>query len=245
MNFNTKYGVIKTIPNDIAFVSELRKGKIYEEDIIINNLIPLLQKKQSETVDDIVLLDIGAHIGSHSIIYKSFIKNCKILCFEPQTPVYSILNFNINENKLVNVTTYNNAVGHTIMNTQLSNMLYDGYNCAIDYNNTNRPFNYGGVGLGENGEKVNMITIDSLNLDRCDYMKIDVEGAEILVLMGAINTIQKYKPAIFFEHTDKIVSGEMKRSMNITFEIPNIFEFLKNIGYNSITNVDNNNYLAI
>jgi FkbM family methyltransferase len=245
MLFNTTYGVIKSMPNDVAFVSELRKGKIYEEDLIVNTLIPLLQKKQSCTSDDIVILDVGSHIGSHSIIYKSFIKNCKILCFEPQKPIFDILNFNINENKLVNIITYNNAVGHTIMNTQLSNMLYDGYNCTIDYNNTNRSFNYGGIGLGENGEKINMISIDSLELDRCDYMKIDVEGAEILVLMGAINTIKKYKPAIFFEHTDKNVSVEMKRSMNITFEIPNIFDFLKNIGYNNIIMVDDNNYLAI
>ena len=46
MIFNTKYGVIKTIPNDITFVSELRKCKIYEEDLIIYKLIPLLQKKK-------------------------------------------------------------------------------------------------------------------------------------------------------------------------------------------------------
>ena len=241
--FNTKYGTIKVLQNDVAFVSELKKGKLYEEDLIVNKLVPLLQNKQNNSNDDIIILDIGSHIGTHSLIYKSFIKNCKILCFEPQKPIFDLLNFNINTNNLANVITYNNAVGHEVMNTQLSNMLYDGYNCIIDYNNNHRPFNYGGIGLGENGEKINMITIDSLNLERCDYIKIDVEGAEILVLMGAVNTIKKYKPTIFFEHTDKNVSDEMKKGMNIVFDVPDIFDYLKGFDY-TINRVDDNNYLA-
>jgi hypothetical protein len=46
---------------------------------------------------------------------------------------------------------------------------------------------------------VKQITIDSLNLDHCDLMKIDVETYECNVIEGAINTIEKYKPEIFLE----------------------------------------------
>ena len=89
-----------------------------------------------------------------------------------------------------------------------------------------------------------MISIDSLDLERCDYIKIDVEGAEILVLTGALNTINKYHPIIFFEETDKILSTEMIESMNINsvFETPR--ELLLKNGYH-ITNIDNNNCLAV
>jgi len=62
MIFNTKYGVIKTIPSDIAFVSELRKGKIYEEDVIINKLIPVVQKKKTYTIYYIFILNIFLNI---------------------------------------------------------------------------------------------------------------------------------------------------------------------------------------
>ena len=38
---------------------------------------------------------------------------------------------------------------------------------------------------------VEVIPIDSLNLDKIDFMKIDVEGYEELVIEGAIETIKK------------------------------------------------------
>ena len=42
----------------------------------------------------------------------------------------------------------------------------------------------------------------------------------------AKNTIEKFKPIIWFEHTDKFVSQEMIDSLKIDFEIPNINSFL-------------------
>jgi len=74
-------------------------------------------------------------------------------------------------------------------------------------------------------------------------MKIDVEGAEILVLMGAKETIVKYKPLILFEHTDKSVSGEMKKSMGIDFELPNVIDYLHKLGY-SFYKLNTENILA-
>jgi len=55
-------------------------------------------------------------------------------------------------------------------------------------------------------QRVKMTTLDKFyqdyNLNRCDMIKVDVEGAELHVLSGAINTITKYKPRIIVEaHT--------------------------------------------
>jgi len=125
----------------------------------------------------------------------------------------------------------------------MSKMLYDGYDCEIEYD-TNKTLNYGGMGLGKNGEKVQMIKIDDLNLPGCDYIKIDVEGAEILALIGAKTTIETYKPVIWYEHTDKFVTQEMIESLNIDFEIPSVNVFLQSLGY-KIYNLDQYNLLAI
>jgi FkbM family methyltransferase len=237
--FITKYGNMTCFANDIVFNSELKNGKIYEEELIKDNIIPLFHNKNKEKN---VILDIGSHIGSHTLIYSNLIKNSQIFAFEPQKEIFNLLEKNVNDNNLQNVKIFNNAVGHYNMDAYISNMLYDGYNCIVEYN-THKTFNYGGIGLGEYGEPTKMVTIDSLNLDSCDYIKIDVEGAEILVLIGGVNTITNFKPYIWFEKTDKIVTDEMKRSLNIDFELPNIFEFLNNIGY-KFKPINNDNYLA-
>jgi len=233
----TKYGKFTCYDNDIVFASLLQRGEIFEDKLIINYIIPLLINYSEK----IIILDIGAHIGTHTILYSQLL-NCKVLAFEPQKKIFNILNKNITDNNLTNCTIYNYAVGHDNLQTTLSNMLYDGYDCKIDYNTT-KILNYGGIGLGQNGESVNMITIDSLNLSACHYIKIDVEGAEILVLIGAYNTINKFKPLIWFEHTDKGVTQEMKNSMNITIELPTVFNYLLQFGYNFIK-LDNGNILA-
>ena len=44
---------------------------------------------------------------------------------------------------------------------------------------------------------VKMVTVDSLNLENVDYMKIDVEGAESLVLLGAAETIKNQTSNLF------------------------------------------------
>ena len=47
--------------------------------------------------------------------------------------------------------------------------------------------------------EIPMISIDSMKLLRCDLIKVDVEGMEIDVLQGALETIQRYHPIIFVE----------------------------------------------
>jgi hypothetical protein len=48
--------------------------------------------------------------------------------------------------------------------------------------------------------KVEMIAIDDLNLAACDFIKIDVQGMELDVLLGAEKTIRKFGPTIYTEN---------------------------------------------
>lgn len=53
------------------------------------------------------------------------------------------------------------------------------------------------------GELVDVLTLDlwaEANLCRLDFVKLDVEGAELLVLKGAQKTLIHYKPSILFEY---------------------------------------------
>ena len=63
-----------------------------------------------------------------------------------------------------------------------------------------------------------------------DFIKIVVEGFEIDILEGGINTIQKYKPTLFIE--DKEMEAE------------DIAEFMDDIGY-KLAEDDLNSYIWV
>jgi len=80
--------------------------------------------------------------------------------------------------------------------------------------------NFGGLGLGsyQSGEAVPVVTIDSLQLARCDLLKADVEGMELSVLRGAARTIERFHPIVYVEN-DRVESS------------PALIEYLLALGY--------------
>ena len=47
------------------------------------------------------------------------------------------------------------------------------------------------------------IVVDNLNLPGCDLIQLDVEGYELNALLGAVETIKKYKPVLCIEFCEK------------------------------------------
>jgi len=236
---NTSFGYISYFSNDFAFTNELVKGKIYEQDYVVKFLFDIIKKSN-------VIIDAGAHAGSHTIMYKSINPKATIYCFEPQINMYRLLKHNILKNDLQDVYAYNNALANKKAKTTLTGKISDGAakNMDIHYGG-NIYSNLGGIKIGLGGEKVNTITIDSLNLKSCDFIKMDVEGFEPMVLLGAIKTIKKFKPTILFEDNTQRVSSDVLKEFGIKEEQYDTMNILKNIGYASIKLIDNDcNYLA-
>src|SRR5207253_506901 len=77
-------------------------------------------------------------------------------------------------------------------------------------------FNFGGVSLGmhHSGEPVPLVTLDSLNLPRCDLIKIDVEGMETAVVEGAAQTLARFQPVLYVENDRKEKSDELIRAID-------------------------------
>ena len=67
-----------------------------------------------------------------------------------------------------------------------------------------------------------MKTLDSLDLEACDFLKCDTEGCELLVVRGALETIKKFRPVMVMEH-------------NYTEEMEEVLKLLESAGvpYNS------------
>ena len=140
-----------------------------------------------------VVLDIGANIGAFTLLFSKLVSSLgMVLSFEPQRITFQMLCANVAMNSLTNVHTFNNCVGKD--RAEIDVLELDQYTVS----------NFGGVSMGTSGNrpsrKVGTVMIDDLKLDRCDFIKIDVEGMERDVLLGAKETIEKYKPIMYVEN---------------------------------------------
>lgn len=192
-----------------------------------------------------VILDIGAHIGYHSIAYSKINPNARIYAFEPQKKIFDLLCENLQANRINNVSAFNNAVANKEGIFSLSNTISDGLNpdTPIEYG-TDKGFNFGGMSLGKDGEFVVTVAIDEMDLGEVDFIKIDVEGAESLVISGAIETLKRYKPVICFESNFKTITEDMRDMFGYT-DNKTPKQLLKEIGYNTFVNIPNDNIIAI
>lgn len=77
-----------------------------------------------------------------------------------------------------------------------------------------------------------MTSIDSLGLDRLDFIKIDVEGAQLQVLEGAAETIARTRP---------VIQCELHPARN---EYPETADHMAGLGYR-IEKLDRKNFLFL
>lgn len=136
------------------------------------------------------VLEVGANLGALTVpLCRLAGPDGLVLAFEPQVTLSHILTANLALNGLSNGRVHQVGVGQ-----QPGSM----YLPRINYADRN---NYGSLSLGGEGQdEVEIRTIDSYRLGRCDLIKIDVEGMEADVLSGAVETINRLKPVIFVEN---------------------------------------------
>ena len=224
--FQTPLGTFYVLPNDEAFYACLSKGVAWEASLL-SNLLPHIPNRGT-------ILDVGGHIGTHAIPYSVQKPNAQIYSFEPQKHMRFLLQTNKEANKATNLTIFPYGLGHMNTTKRLAfDFTSDGYrkDLTLDYTSP-QPQNFGGIGITNDprGEEIQIRSLDTLHISDVSFMKIDVEGAEKLVVYGAQDTIQLYKPTLLIEQSDKDVSPLY------TDECPDlkefsIQEFLQSLGY--------------
>jgi len=187
------FGCVTYFKNDEHMVDQLVNNLIFEQEYILNVLSPHVCSAS-------VIVDVGAHVGSHTVMYKTLNPEATVHAFEPQKMLYKLLCYNVNKNNLQNVYTYNNAVGEANYITQMNPYSTDGENSMqpVEYG-TSTMYNLAGVQIGAGGEDVTVVSLDTFRIPACDFMKIDVEGYEPNVLLGAREMIMNSRPVISFE----------------------------------------------
>lgn len=142
-------------------------------------------------------LDIGANVGYHTLLVAALNPDITVHAFEPVSRIFKLLARNVQLNGFDNVVLHrrglSNAPGgatihvprqHGMLPLQASLLAYPGHD-DIDE------------------EAVEVSTVDSVvdecGVPRVDLMKIDVEGAEHLVIAGAESTLRQDRPLVICE----------------------------------------------
>lgn len=152
-----------------------------------------------------VVVEAGANIGTHTVFLA---QQCGptggVIAFEPQRVVFQTLCANLALNSVTNTICLQQALGAE-PGTILVPML-----------NFLREENFGGLALGSyhEGEPVPVVTLDGLNIERCHFIKVDVEGMELQVLQGGAGLIQRTLPALYVENDRKDKSAELVRYLD-------------------------------
>jgi FkbM family methyltransferase len=166
-----------------------------------------------------IIFDIGANIGFMSLQFASIASNGMIFSFEPMPSTYKKLTRNISENHFLSnrIKSIRKAVSDKAgtLNLYLPNDKHHGlvsFSSEVSNDNT--------VTI------VDTCCIDDFikenNIVKVDLMKIDVEGAEALVIKGAMKSIFLFKPSIMIEANIGI-----RRDLN---DLYSILESINSIG---------------
>lgn len=140
------------------------------------------------------IIDIGANLGIMSIYYCQEIENTEIICFEPTPHIAELAKKNL----------------------ELTGFNYTFHQCALSNFNGESEYQFNSMHqtnkiLKDNvgSSKVETHTLDYFEIDDVCFIKIDVEGHEVEVMEGSIQTIVTNKSPILLEYHPEANSSEL------------------------------------
>lgn len=181
----------------IAPIKEASKAqKQGVETTLLNNSIKLCNLHKTDR-QDLTVLDIGANFGFLSLVWAQTIckENGRVVAFEPNRYVFESFAKSIVKNNL----------GTTIM-LEHSAVGFENKMVKLFLNNTTSNVLMSEVAIDSVSSP--MVTIDTYmdtnNMNRCDLIKIDVDGIELDILKGSIKTIEAFKPIFIVETNNNL-----------------------------------------
>ncbi|WP_439411911.1 FkbM family methyltransferase [Enterobacter ludwigii] len=212
ISFNDKVDFVKKNFQDVMFdVVEFmyanKKIKFFHAkgDYLASRIIAARDFYEAEflkffsffNVNNGLVLDIGGNIGNHSVYFSS-IKEWGVIAFEPikQNALCLAINADLN-GVLDKIFIVDSALGKAEGHCYLSKVIDDNAGSYSRVFSGNAHSVAVTVRVLDNIPEINDIT------DTIGLIKIDVEGMEYDVLQGAVNTLQKHKPALAFECTSQ------------------------------------------
>lgn len=196
--------------SDSFYTQRLKAGPYQKQNLLhLRELCPNPRK----------ILDIGMNIGMNTWEYATFAQ--EVHGFEPVPGTYQVAldNIALNQNHqdplkgwwkdpngqwaslAVNgkIHTYNVALGPNQSSIEMHIKKNDGHNRVANDGYTTPSGRAVKINTGYQRVSVPQETLDSYNFTDVDIIKIDVEGYELQVLEGAVQTIAKNRPIVQIE----------------------------------------------
>jgi FkbM family methyltransferase len=170
------------------------------------------------------VLDIGANIGLFTILFSKIVSSSsRVLAVEPTPSALGYLRRNIERNcdpqsVIVVEGVATNKQGPVRLNTIPGMEEYSSLGDVVHPSVQGRST----MSIEVNGHTIDSL-VNEFGLDP-GFIKVDTEGAEYLVISGAINTLIRHRPVILSELSDTLLSSFGDTSAKV-------IDLLENNGY--------------
>lgn len=139
--------------------------------------------------DKTIILDCGANMGLSVLYFSKTYPNHKIYAFEPEAKIYAILKENVETFDLKNVTLLEKAVWDKEEVLEFYTDSGMGGRVLSSYQN-------------QTPTRINAVRLLDYITDEVDFLKIDIEGAEVEVLRDCKDVLDKVGSMFFEYHND-------------------------------------------
>jgi FkbM family methyltransferase len=167
----------------VSFAMALLSGK-YEQET--RQLLERVVRK------GMTIVDVGAHVGYYALLFARWVgPEGRVFAFEPEPDNYALLRRNIALNDVANILAFPKAVSDHRGTVRLF--------LSSQGNDRHSIFQNPRSVVHESSREVSAVSLDQFLADegwpRVDLVKMDVEGAEPVVLEGMQETIRRF-PAL-------------------------------------------------
>ena len=169
-------------------------------------------------------IDVGANFGTFSLLASRLVgASGHVIAIEPQARLSSMIRKSAELSGVTNCEVMQVACGRDKATLEL----------LVPSDDSGRAGFYSGFSgrMKHATEKVDVIPLDSLDLENVSMIKIDVEGSEMDVLDGAVATLQRRKPALMIELNPWSAAAAGKSPRDVV-------DRLASLGYTSLSIVD-------
>jgi FkbM family methyltransferase len=147
------------------------------------------------------VIDAGANVGLYTLFFASLVQGGRILAFEPDPTAARRLRENVHLNGLANVTVKQAALSDFTGNAAFSTGADEG-NAFYDLKTYGRP-----------SQMVEATTLDSEIADSYALCKMDVEGAEMMALQGAAESLAAHNPPVLLIELSERIQARSGRTV--------------------------------